>query len=95
MNELRERLKRNGKDFEILAINLDSDPNEAIAFLNKYPVDYPVVYDAEGKYPKLYGVKGMPTSYILDPQGKIRYVHSGFRSSDIKKIEALVHEMLP
>lgn len=95
LNELRERLKRNGKDFEILAINLDSDPNEAIAFLNKYPVDYPVVYDAEGKYPKLYGVKGMPTSYILDPQGKIRYVHSGFRSSDIKKIEALVHEMLP
>ena len=95
LNSLRERLISDGKDFEILAVNLDGEPGEAMAFLNKYPIDYPVVYDATGKYPKLYGVKGMPTSYILDPQGKIRYVHSGFKNSDIKKIEALVHEMLP
>ncbi len=95
LNDLRKRLINDGKDFEILAVNLDGKPSEAMAFLNKYPVDYPVVYDAKGKYPKLYGVKGMPTSYILDPQGKIRYIHSGFKNSDIKKIEALVHEMLP
>ncbi len=95
LNELRQRLINEGKDFEILAVNLDSEQSEAIAFLNKYPVDYPVLYDATGKYPKLYGVKGMPTSYILDPQGRIRHVHSGFKNSDIEKIEALVHEMLP
>ena len=95
LNELRQRLISEGKSFEILAVNLDSEQREAIEFLNTYPVDYPVVYDATGKYPKLYGVKGMPTSYILDPQGEIQYVHSGFKNSDIKKIEALVHEMLP
>ncbi len=95
LNELRKRLISNGKDFEVLAVNLDGKPSEALEFLNKYPVNYPVVYDATGKYPKLYGVRGMPTSYILDPQGRIQYVHSGFKNSDIKKIEALVHEMLP
>ena len=80
--------------FEIVAVNLDSDTDDARAFLKKKPVDYPVGIDTEGKTPKAYGVKAMPTSYIIDKKGVIRYVHKGFKPKDMKKIQKLVAELL-
>jgi hypothetical protein len=42
-----------------------------------------------------YNPEKMPTSYLLDPNGIVRYVHTGFRSGDAaelrERIEALLH----
>lgn len=94
LNELRNHLLNEGKEFEVLAVNLDNDLKEASAFIKKYPVSYPVVYDSKGKYPELYGVVGMPTSYLLDQQGRVNYVHTGFKTSDIEKLEHKVRGLL-
>ena len=94
LNELRNRYVNAGKDFEIVAINLDSDPEDGIDFLLDDPVQYRVLSDPEGATPASYEVKGMPTSYLLDKTGTIRLVHEGFKRSDIDMIEAQVKLLL-
>ena len=94
LNELRNRYVNAGEDFEIVAINLDSDPEDGIDFLLDDPVQYRVLSDPEGATPASYEVKGMPTSYLLDKTGTIRLVHEGFKRSDIDMIEAQVELLL-
>lgn len=92
LNELRQELGAQG--FEVLAINLDENPQDGLAFLQQYPVSYPVVSDPQAETPKIYGLKAMPTSYLLDKQGNIRVVHAGFKEGDIVKIRSQVMQLL-
>lgn len=92
LNTLRKELK--GKGFEVVAINLDEDVKDARAFLKEFPVAYPTLYDGTGKTPELFGVRGMPTSYLIDRQGKLQAVHQGFKPSDITGIRAQVISLL-
>jgi thiol-disulfide isomerase/thioredoxin len=94
LNELRDKYVAAGKPFEVLAVNVDSDPEDGIEFLLDEPVNYVVVSDPEGKTPALYGVPGMPTSYLVDAEGRVRLVHEGFKRSDIELIEAEVVKLL-
>ncbi|MDK2776273.1 MAG: TlpA family protein disulfide reductase [Pseudomonadota bacterium] len=92
LNGLRNELKSQG--FEVLAINLDEDIKAARSFLKEYPVSYPTLYDGAGKTPEAYGLRGMPTSYLIDRKGHIQAVHQGFKPSDIDKIKAEVNALL-
>lgn len=94
LNELRNRLVAAGAAFEVLAINVDSDPELGIAFLRDEPVQYLALRDPAGTTPALYKVPGMPTSYLVDAQGQVRLVHTGFKRSDIRKIEAAITQLL-
>jgi len=93
-NALYNKLPR--KSFEILAINLDESKADAQQFLKDYPVNYTVLHDAKGTTPKQFGVKVMPTGYLLDRFGMVRHIHQGFRSGDdqvlMKQIKKLLSE---
>jgi hypothetical protein len=43
---------------------------------------------------ELYGVRGMPTSFLVDSEGVVRMVHMGFRDNDIVLIETAVTGLL-
>ena len=45
--------------------------------------------------PKAYGVKAMPSSYLVAPDGKVLRLHSGFRESDRAELEAAIVQALP
>lgn len=92
LNGLRSELK--GKGFEVLAVNLDEDIQDARTFLEDFPVSYPTLYDGAGKTPEAFGLRGMPTSYLIDRKGRIQAVHQGFRPGDISSIQAEVTELL-
>lgn len=94
LNELRNEYVNAGKPFEVLAINVDSDPEDGIDFLLDEPVNYVVVSDPKGATPALYKVPGMPTSYLVDAKGQVRLVHTGFKKSDIDLIAAEVTKLL-
>lgn len=91
-NDLRNELADSG--FEIIAVNVDEDQEDAVSFLKKYPVDYVVALDSEGDCPKAYGVPGMPSTYFVDKSGKVRSVHIGFRDSDKSEIRSLVEKLI-
>ena len=92
LNQLRSELGEQG--FEIIAVNVDEFVEDALAFLERYPVDYPLAYDGDGSIAKLYKVRGMPTSYLVNRRGELVYIHEGFRDGDIDDIRSKVTALL-
>jgi len=92
LNALRNELLEQG--FEIIAINVDEDSEDALNFLKQYPVDYLTAMDPSGLCPQQYNVMAMPSAYIIDRQGVIRNIHLGFRERDEKGIRQQVLELL-
>ncbi len=66
-------------DHPVLTVAMDETPaGEIRAYLDKKAVDYPVIHDRNFSISRLYAVRGVPTSYILDADGRIRFVETGF-----------------
>src|SRR5690349_9791346 len=54
LEELRREYQAKG--FEVIAVNVDENPQDALDFLKKYPVTYPVVRDPQQAIARLYDV---------------------------------------
>jgi thiol-disulfide isomerase/thioredoxin len=78
----------------VLGVNIDNDAAAARKFLKDLPVSFAVVNDAEKQVAKAYAPPTMPSSYLIDRQGKVHVVHAGFRRSDAAKIEAEIKNLL-
>ena len=83
-----------GDHFEVLAINVDERQDDAMRFLRRYPVNYDSLSDPRGATAKAYALPGMPTSFVLDPEGRVTLVHVGFKRGDMAKIRAHILELL-
>lgn len=59
------------KGVEILAVSLDSTKLVVDNFIDEYDISYPIPYDEKGKIRDLYNIGPIPTSYFIDPDGKI------------------------
>lgn len=80
--------------FEVLAVNIDSDPADGRKFLKARPVSYPVLSDPAGAVPAAYALPTMPTSYLVAPDGKVALVHEGYRPGDAAKLKAQILALL-
>ncbi|MEO7256234.1 MAG: TlpA disulfide reductase family protein [Casimicrobium sp.] len=88
MNEMQAKYGDRG--LHVLAINVDGKQADADKFLGQVPAKFQVAFDPTGQTPKQFAVKAMPTSYLVDGDGRVVYVHAGFRESDQKSIEAAI-----
>ena len=77
-------------DFGVVAISVDYVDEDALDFLKRYPVDYPVAIDKTGNSGRDFAVAGMPSGYLIGRDGLIRKVHVGFRKGD----ETLLREQI-
>ncbi|MDK2124858.1 TlpA family protein disulfide reductase [Parachitinimonas caeni] len=92
MNELG---RQHGKDgLIVVAINLDEQRADANQFLIRQPASFQVLYDPGSSTAKAFGLKGMPSSYLIDQQGVIRYSHIGFRDDSPAEITPKILELL-
>jgi len=68
-----ERLYREFKDqgFEILAVNVKDKRSDALAFVKKLKLSFPIMMDPEGEIGLLYGAFGMPATYLIDEKGMV------------------------
>lgn len=80
--------------FTILAVNLDEDPSKADLLLNDIPVSFPVLFDVNDDVSKLYNVQAMPTTVIVDRDGKQRLLHKGYKRGDEVKYKQAVKALL-
>jgi thiol-disulfide isomerase/thioredoxin len=62
----------------VIAVNVDERQKDADAFLATHPHQLVVVFDPRGKSPKAFKVQGMPSSFVIDRRGEIRYTHQGY-----------------
>lgn len=69
MEKLYNTFKAEG--FEILAVDLQEDEKTVADFVKKYKLTFPVVLDTSGRTGSTYGVRGIPTTYIVDREGGI------------------------
>ncbi len=92
MNGLQQ--KYGGRGFEVVAVNLDQDPALAEAFLKQRPAGFRVEYDTPGAIARQFGVQAMPTSFLIDRQGRIRARHAGFRDKQREEREREIDALL-
>src|SRR5262249_35766175 len=92
MQKLRTRLA--GAPFEIVAVNNEEGEPRIRKFLQKVPLTFPIVRDTDGRVTRAWNAHVFPSSYVLDPEGKIRYAiadSADWVAPDIvKKIESLL-----
>ena len=63
-----------GKPFVILAVNMAEPENEVRDFLTtKVKVDFPILMDRDGAALKTWKVFVFPTSFVVGPDGTMRY----------------------
>ncbi|MDW3094863.1 MAG: TlpA disulfide reductase family protein [Gammaproteobacteria bacterium] len=68
-------------DFELLAVNIDEEPEKAIRLAKKLGINFPILFDESKKVSKLYDIDAMPMTILVDRNGEIRYMHRGFKES--------------
>jgi len=72
MRRLAERLK--GRSFDLLAVNAGEGKRRIFQFLGVIgPVEFPVLLDATRKAYDGWSVQVLPTSYLVDGEGRVRY----------------------
>ena len=82
------------RGFEVVGINLDEAEADAKAFLAEHPLSFVVVRDAAGDSARAYGVRGMPSSYLVGCDGTIRARHVGFKDKALPALRAKIESLL-
>jgi peroxiredoxin len=93
MEELQKKYKDQG--LIILAVSVDEKAGKMATFLKKNPVSFMVVRDPEHKLVASAEPETMPTSFVIDREGRVRFIHNGFhgpttRKEYIEQIESLL-----
>jgi len=83
MDELQKKYREQG--LVILAVSVDEKAAKMETFLKKNPVSFAVVRDGEHKLVANVTPETMPTSFIIDREGKVRFIHNGFHGSTTRK----------
>lgn len=70
MESLYRTLK--GRNFEMLAVSIDREGGKAVGpFVTKYRLTFPVLLDPDNKTYRLYGLTGVPETFIVDKNGAV------------------------
>lgn len=92
LEKLQQRYRKAG--FSLLAISIDDSRANADSMLGKLGVKLTPLYDPDKRAAKRYDVDTMPATLIVDRDGRVRYVHRGYRSGNEVKYEQQVRELL-
>jgi peroxiredoxin len=69
------------KDYQVLTIASWSEGQaEVQQFMQQQQLDMPVIIDEDGGWARLYGISGVPASFVIDEHGVIRFRETGFTS---------------
>ncbi|MEO8310058.1 MAG: TlpA disulfide reductase family protein [Caldimonas sp.] len=92
LNRLYEKYKSSG--FMLLGVNVDDDVAKAAEVAAKLGVTFPVLLDTEKTVSKLYDLSTMPSTVLIDREGKVRYVHRGYLAGYEDNYEKQIRELL-
>ncbi|SFV00693.1 TlpA family protein disulfide reductase [Pseudoduganella namucuonensis] len=92
MNEMQAKYGAQG--LQVIGVNLDAKSDDARGFLATNPARFVIAFDPAGASPRTYGIKGMPSSVLIGPDGKVLFEHSGFRPADRAELEVKIKNAL-
>jgi thiol-disulfide isomerase/thioredoxin len=82
MDELQKTYGPRG--FLVIAVNVDEKAADMEAFLRKTPAHFTVVRDVEQKLVAAANAATMPTSFVVDATGRVRFLHSGYHGGETR-----------
>jgi thiol-disulfide isomerase/thioredoxin len=86
LDDMAKRLRGDG--IEVLAVSVDQERANVVKFLKARPRwSLTIAHDPKGEIADRLAPEKMPTSYVIDREGIVRYVNSGFEPSDAAVIE--------
>ena len=82
--------------FALVGINVESEQADAERFLGARPVSFPILFDPDNTVSDRYGVSAMPTTVLVDRQGRLRWQHQAYKPGDearyIEQVRAMLRE---
>ena len=69
LNKLHDKYRAAG--LKLLGVNVDEDATKAVGTASKWGVKFPVLLDADKKVSRLYDLNSMPTTVLIDRDGKV------------------------
>lgn len=92
LSKLYEKYRSSG--FTLLAINIDEDPNKAAQLARQLGMRFPVLLDTQKKVSRLYDLGTMPSTVLVDRDGRVRYLHRGYRDGYEDVYDKQIRELL-
>jgi cytochrome c biogenesis protein CcmG/thiol:disulfide interchange protein DsbE len=83
MAELQKKYGAQG--LVVVAVNVDEKRADMESFLKQNAASFAVVRDAAQQLVAQAGIATMPSSFLIDQAGKVRFVHAGFRGEESRK----------
>jgi len=84
------------RGLDVVAIDLDERQADADRFLAAHPHEMPVWFDPHARMLRAFEAPGIPSSFVIDRKGSIRFTHAGYDSSTLadyrREIETLLNE---
>lgn len=78
----------------VVGVNLDKTRSAADAFLAQVPAPFTLAFDPAGKTAAAWGVKGMPSTFLVGRDGTIVHAHVGFDPAKTGPFETMIEEAL-
>jgi len=91
MNRAWAQVQKEG--IMMLAINVGESEDVIFPFMADYPIDFPVLLDQDGDTINRWPVRGLPTTFVIDPDGRIVYQAIGGRAWDDPKLLDMVRAL--
>lgn len=92
MQRLKEKMA--GQPFVMLGVDSAESPDDVGGFLDLVKVDFTILFDPDGTATKRWKVYGLPTSFLIDKAGKVRYTLTGTKEWDEKEAVSLIESLL-
>jgi peroxiredoxin len=84
-----------GKDVAFVSINIDKQRDNAARLAQQLGLTFDVGLDPAGSVAGQYDLPKMPTSFVIDKKGVVRYVHEGFEGAgDVERFKKEIDELL-
>jgi thiol-disulfide isomerase/thioredoxin len=94
MERLHQQI--NAEDFKVIAVNQMEDVDDVFAFTGQLEIDptFEILFDSTSEVSRAYAVRGLPTTYLIDKQGKVRYRAVGGREFNHPEVVRIINELI-
>ena len=92
LNRLYEKYR--GSGFVLLGVNVDDDTRNAADVSAKLGLKFPVLLDTDKKVSRQYELSAMPSTVLIDRDGRVRYMHRGYKDGYEDTYDKQIRELL-
>jgi peroxiredoxin len=92
LNRLYDKYRASG--FVLLGVNIDEDQRAANLAATRMGLKFPVLLDGDKNVSRLYDMGSMPATVLIDRDGRVRFLHRGYREGMEEDYERQIRELV-